>query len=224
ELIHDNHDLKIKLIDLCIDYTDLDSAVEWTRFYNLEDFEIPEQVQIHRQNILKGDTITQTISIKPSSCLTKQIKDNIYKPTVILSDIVYIELDSDVDPFLNRFECARCNVGSHLPFVGFDCETFMDPTQRTLSSQIISTIQLASLLLSRNQYLYGIFDMLALRLQFDIKSLAELAQRLFCSRDFILLTYNYACDTSSLIENYPSMNDALMQGTAVIDLFRVQQY
>ncbi|CAF5217470.1 unnamed protein product, partial [Rotaria magnacalcarata] len=100
----------------------------------------------------------------------------------------------------------------------------MDPTQRTLNSQIVSTLQLASLLPSSNEYLYGIFDMLALRLQFDMKSLAELAQRMFCSRDFILLTYNYACDTSSLIENYPSMNDALIQGTAVIDLFRVQQY
>ncbi|CAF5026398.1 unnamed protein product, partial [Rotaria sp. Silwood1] len=225
ELIHDNHDLQIKLIDLFVDYTDLDSGVEWARFYNLEDFEIPEQIRTHRQNILKDDTtIIRSTSMKSSTCLIKQIKDNIYKPTVLLSDIVYIELDTDVDPFLNRLECARCNVGSHLPFVGFDCETFMDPTQRTLNSQIISTIQLASLLLSRNQYLYGIFDMLALRLQFDIKSLAELAQRLFCSQDFILLTYNYACDTSSLIENYPSMNDALMQGTAVIDLFRVQQY
>ncbi|CAF3340354.1 unnamed protein product [Rotaria sp. Silwood1] len=225
ELIHDNHDLQIKLIDLFVDYTDLDSGVEWARFYNLEDFEIPEQIRTHRQNILKDDTtIIRSTSMKSSTCLIKQIKENIYKPTVLLSDIVYIELDTDVDPFLNRLECARCNVGSHLPFVGFDCETFMDPTQRTLNSQIISTIQLASLLLSRNQYLYGIFDMLALRLQFDIKSLAELAQRLFCSRDFILLTYNYACDTSSLIENYPSMNDALMQGTAVIDLFRVQQY
>ncbi len=138
------------------------------------------------------------------------------------------------------FKCARCDVGSHLPFVGFDCETFMDPTQRTLNSQITSIIQLASSLPTRQQSLYGIFDMLALRLQLDIKSLAEFAQRIFCSRDFILLSkfdwtffnvnfdfilaYNYAGDTSSLIENYPSMSDALMQGTAVIDLFRIQQY
>jgi hypothetical protein len=86
------------------------------------------------------------------------------------------------------FKCARCNVGSHLPFVGFDCETFMDPTQRTLNSQIVSIIQLASSISPRNQSLYGIFDMLALRLQFDIKSLHEFAQRLFCSRDFILLS------------------------------------
>ena len=41
---------------------------------------------------------------------------------------------------------------------------------------------------------------------------------------FLILAYNYAGDTSSLIENYPSMNDALMQGTAVIDLLRIQQY
>ncbi|CAF3650501.1 unnamed protein product [Rotaria sp. Silwood1] len=66
--------------------------------------------------------------------------------------------------------------------------------------------------------------MLALRLQFNIKSLADFAQQLFCSRDFILLKYNYAGDTSFLIENYPSISDALMQGTAIIDLFRVQQY
>ncbi|CAF3969063.1 unnamed protein product [Rotaria magnacalcarata] len=224
ELINDNHDLKIKLIDLFIDYTDIDSGYEWARFYNLEDFEIPEQIRIRRKEILNGATITRSMCLKPSIWSTKQLTDETYKPTILLSDIIYVELDSDVDPFLNRFECARCSVGSHLPFVGFDCETFMDPTQRTLNSQIVSTLQLASLLPSSNEYLYGIFDMLALRLQFDMKSLAELAQRMFCSRDFILLTYNYACDTSSLIENYPSMNDALIQGTAVIDLFRVQQY
>lgn len=40
----------------------------------------------------------------------------------------------------------------------------------------------------------------------------------------LILAYNYAGDTSSLIENYPSMSEALMQGTAVIDLFRIQQY
>ncbi len=85
-------------------------------------------------------------------------------------------------------KCSRCNVGSHLPFVGFDCETFVDPTQRKLNSQIVSIIQLASSLPSRHQSLYGIFDMLALRLQFDMKNLAEFAQRIFCSRDFILLS------------------------------------
>jgi len=41
---------------------------------------------------------------------------------------------------------------------------------------------------------------------------------------YFIVAYNYAGDTSSLIENYPSMSDALMQGTAIIDLFRVQQY
>jgi len=34
----------MKLIDLFVDYTDIDSAVEWTQFYNLADLEIPEQV------------------------------------------------------------------------------------------------------------------------------------------------------------------------------------
>ena len=82
--------------------------------------------------------------------------------------------------------------------------------------------------------------MLALRLQMDMSALTEFAERVFCSQDFILLSefwlsrtvfsnhfllaYNYACDTSSLLENYPSMHDALMQGTAVIDLFRIQQH
>ncbi|CAF1141250.1 unnamed protein product [Rotaria sp. Silwood1] len=90
----------------------------------------------------------------------------------------------------------RCDVGLHLPFVDFDCETFMNPTQQTLNSQIISIVQLAT----------------------------AFAQQLFCSRDFILLRYNYAGNTSFLIENYPSISDALMQGTAIIDLYRVQQY
>lgn len=127
-----------------------------------------------------------------------------------------------------------------MPFVGFDCESFVDPTQRTLSTQIVSILQLATYHPSRNQTFYGVFDMLALRLQMDMSALAEFAQRVFCSQDFILLSrfllsrvllsnhfllaYNYACDTSSLLENYPSMNDALMQGTAVIDLFRIQQH
>ncbi len=104
ELIHDNHDLQIKLVDLFVDYTDIDSAVEWARFYNLEDVEIPEQVSLRRQEIVKGDTKSQPIFIKPSTWLTKQSEEDIYKPTVLSSDIVYIELDSDVDPFLNRLE------------------------------------------------------------------------------------------------------------------------
>ena len=119
----------------------------------------------------------------------------------------------------------------------------MDPTQRTLNSQIISILQLATTFPLRNQSFYGVFDMLALRLQFDLKTLADFARRIFCSKDFIRLSwfsfnfniskdiisfsfaaYNYAGDTSSLIENYPSMSDALMQGTAVIDLFQIQHY
>ncbi|UJR27339.1 hypothetical protein I4U23_008632 [Adineta vaga] len=217
ELIQDKHELKVKLIDLFVDYTDIDSAVEWTRYYKLEDCEIPEQVKTRREEILKGNTTSRIVPPKPASWPSKQSEENIYKPTILQTDIVYIELDSNVDSFLNRLECARCDVGSHLPFVGFDCETFIDPTQRTLSSQIVSIIQLASLIPSRNQSSYGIFDMLALRLQFDMKALAEFAQRLFCSQDFILLSYNYAGDTSSLLENYPSMNTALMQGTAILE-------
>ena len=48
------------------------------------------------------------------------------------------------------------------------------------------------------------------------------SRALICTH--FLSAYNYACDTSSLLENYPSMNEALMQGTAIIDLFRVQQH
>ena len=104
ELIHDNHDLQIKLVDLFVDYTDIDSAVEWAKFYNLQDSEIPEQVKIRRQEILKGDAIPQPLPIKSSTWLSKQSEDNIYKPIISSSDIVYIELDTDVDPFLNRLE------------------------------------------------------------------------------------------------------------------------
>ncbi len=104
ELIHDNHDLQIKLVDLFVDYTDIDSAVEWTKFYNLQDFEIPEQIIIRRQEILKGDAIPRPLIIKSSTWLSKQSEDNIYKPIILPSDIVYIELDTDVDPFLNRLE------------------------------------------------------------------------------------------------------------------------
>lgn len=104
ELINNNQDLKIKLIDLFVDYTDIDSAVQWTQFYNLEDFEIPEQVSLRRQDILKGIITPQPISTKPSTWLNQQTEDNIYKSTILLSDIVYIELDSDVDIFLNRLE------------------------------------------------------------------------------------------------------------------------
>ncbi|CAF4258109.1 unnamed protein product, partial [Rotaria sordida] len=35
---------------------------------------------------------------------------------------------------------SSCNLGSHLPFVDFDCETFMNSTQRILNFQIISII------------------------------------------------------------------------------------
>ena len=41
---------------------------------------------------------------------------------------------------------------------------------------------------------------------------------------YSILAYNYACDTSSLIENYPSMTDSLIQGAAVIDLSHVQEH
>ena len=64
----------------------------------------------------------------------------------------------------------------------------MDPTQRTLNTQIISILQLATLHPSRDQTFYGVFDMLALRLQLDMKAFSEFAQRLFCSKDFILLS------------------------------------
>lgn len=64
----------------------------------------------------------------------------------------------------------------------------MHPTQRTLNSQIVSIMQLATTFPLRSQSFYGVFDMLALRLQFDMKAFADFAQRIFCSRDFILLS------------------------------------
>lgn len=106
-MVHDSRDLQIKLIDLFVDYTDLDAGVEWSRFYNLEDFEIPEQIKLRHQQILNCDTTSRFTCIKPSSWSDKQTTDGIYKPTVTSSDIVYIELDSDVDSFLDRLEvCA----------------------------------------------------------------------------------------------------------------------
>jgi hypothetical protein len=107
ELIGNNQDLQIKLVDLFVDYTDLDSAVQWAGFYNLEDFQIPEQVHLRRQEILKGDLLPQPLPIKPSSWLTKSSDDDIYQPVVLSSDIVYIEVDSDVDLFLNRLEVRK---------------------------------------------------------------------------------------------------------------------
>jgi hypothetical protein len=41
---------------------------------------------------------------------------------------------------------------------------------------------------SRSQTFNDIFNMLALRLLFNMKAFAEVAQRLFCSQDFILLS------------------------------------
>ncbi len=72
--------------------------------YNLEDFEIPEQVRIRRQEIIRDGAILQPLSIKPSTWLIQQSKDGTYQPTIRPNDIVYIELDSDVDSFLNRLE------------------------------------------------------------------------------------------------------------------------
>ncbi|CAF1271549.1 unnamed protein product [Rotaria sordida] len=145
----------------------------------------------------------------------KFLKFQIYGRTTLANWSITI----DTNYLVNIHFDSRYDVGSHLSFVDFDCETFMNLTQRRFNSQIISIMQVASLLSIRYQSLYGIFDMLALRLQFNIKSLADFAQQLFSSRDFILLKYNYAGDTSFFIENYPSINDALMQGTAIIDLF-----
>ena len=64
----------------------------------------------------------------------------------------------------------------------------MDPTQCTLNTQIVSILQLAASLSARSEPYYGVFDMLALRLQLDARALADIAQRLFCSQDFLLLS------------------------------------
>lgn len=104
DLVQDNHELKVKLIDLFVDYTDIDSAVEWTRYYNLEDCEIPEQVKIRREEILNGNIKSRITLPKPASWPSEQSNDIFYKPTVLQSDVVYIELDSNVDSFLHRLE------------------------------------------------------------------------------------------------------------------------
>ena len=82
----------------------MDSGVEWARFYNLENFEIPEQIRIRRQEILQGDTTSGSTFVKSSTWSTKESENNIYKLIILPSDIVYIKLDSDVDPFLNQLE------------------------------------------------------------------------------------------------------------------------
>ena len=102
--MQDNRDLKVKLIDLFVDYIDVDSAVEWTQYYNLEDFEIPEQVKIRREEIRHGDTKPRYVPVKPATWPVNQSENDVYKQTVLPSDIVYIELESNVDSFLNRLE------------------------------------------------------------------------------------------------------------------------
>lgn len=102
-----HRDLQIKLIDLFVDYSDIDQAVHWTQVYNLEDSQIPDQVRRHRQEILTGEMSSQSASFKPTIWSMQQSEENVYKPTVLPNDIVYIEVDSDVDSFLNRLEVRR---------------------------------------------------------------------------------------------------------------------
>ena len=95
----------MKLVDLFVDYSDIDQAVHWTQFYHLKDCQIPDQVRLRRQEILHGGTMPQSVSNKPSMWSTQQSSDeNVYKPNVLPNDIVYIEMDSDVDGFLTRLE------------------------------------------------------------------------------------------------------------------------
>jgi len=95
----------MKLIDLFVDYTDIDSAVEWTQFYNLADLEIPEQVIVRRREILAGNATLRPVAFKRID--QQQIENDIYMPVVLPTDIVYIEADSDVDEFLHRLEVKR---------------------------------------------------------------------------------------------------------------------
>lgn len=94
----------MKLIDLFVDYIDVDSAVEWVQYYNLEDFEIPEQVKIRREEIRQGVSKSRDVPLKPATWSSNPSETDVYKPAVLPTDIVYIELDSDVDSFLNRLE------------------------------------------------------------------------------------------------------------------------
>ena len=108
-----NRDLQIKLVDLFIDYSDIDQAAHWAQVYNLEDSQIPDQVRRRRQENLTGGMSSESASFKPTIWSMQQSEENVYKPTVLPNDIVYIEVDSDVDSLLNRLEVRR------------DCSSFL---------------------------------------------------------------------------------------------------
>ena len=88
-------------MDLFVDYTDLDAAVQWAHFYQLEDFDLPEQVRLRREELLIKNLPPRPLH---APTLIPKIEDVHYKPTVDQSDITYIEVDADVDPFLDRLE------------------------------------------------------------------------------------------------------------------------
>lgn len=58
------------------------------------------QVRIRREEQLQGDTPTQLIP----HWSTKPVEQSFYQPTVVSTDITYIEVDSEVDSFIHRLE------------------------------------------------------------------------------------------------------------------------
>lgn len=101
DLSQNNHEVQVKLVDLFVDYTDLDAAVQWAHFYQLEDFDIPEQVRRRREELIVNNLSPQPFQ---NQSLIPQTEEFHYKPTVNQSDIIYIEVDGEVDPFLDRLE------------------------------------------------------------------------------------------------------------------------
>lgn len=93
--------MQVKLVDLFVDYNDLDAAVQWARFYHLEDLDIPEQVRLHRDRLIDTHPPRQALLLPTSAPLADDLH---YKPNVVPSEMTYIEVDTEVDPFLDRLE------------------------------------------------------------------------------------------------------------------------
>lgn len=66
-------------------------------------------MRLRHREILAGIVTSQPIIPKPSSWSSEQSENDIYQPVVLPTDIVYIEIDSEVDEFLHRLEVDfRC--------------------------------------------------------------------------------------------------------------------
>ncbi|CAF1028233.1 unnamed protein product, partial [Didymodactylos carnosus] len=222
--IGDNHDLQVKFIDLLVDYADIDLAGEYALFYGLEDHDLPEQVAEFRTELLcyssSEENLTERVNNKPlkNSCYTNNKNELdliIYRPS-LLANIDYIELETHLNECLSKLHSMN-NEHGKLSLIGFDCETFVDPTKQALDRQIVSTIQLAI----SDEQIY-VLDMLALKYQLDTdEKMINFSNALFCSE---FHAYNYVGDSSFLLDNYPAMAQGIIHASSVIDLHLVQKY